>query len=194
MRGIGNHVYVCGMGRQIYRREKQAYWVKFELGMPEVSHEFSVSGLNSIDGWTEDDMYAVGYNGEIWRCVKGKWTEVASPTNLILHRVRVVDRKLVIACGQKGVLLVGEGDSFRTLEHDETPDNFWGMEWFKGQLYLASDDSIYRVVQAERIEKLDIGKIKTCGHLHTSDGVMWSFGTKNLAWTEDGDTWHDVTP
>lgn len=27
-----------------------------------------------------------------------------------------------------------------------------------------------------------------------NDGVLWSFGTKNLAWTENGLEWSNVTP
>ena len=153
-----------------------------------------VSGFNSIDGLGEDDIYAVGYGGEIWRRVNNTWRQLESPTNVILHRVRVVKKKLAYASGQKGVLLRGVGDSWQEIRHDSTQDNLWGLEWFKGTLYMASEDTLYRLNDDDDLDVVDMQGIDTCGHLHANDGVMWSFGTKNIAWSEDAVNWNDVTP
>jgi hypothetical protein len=194
LRGIGNHLYVCGMGRQVYRREGTSNWVRIDQGMRLPVGDTTVAGLNSIDGITEEDIYAVGYLGEIWRFANKVWHKIDSPTNVILHRIRAIRNDLVFVCGQKGVLLRGSGASFGIVPHDATTDNLWGMEWFKEKLYVSSGDMIYVLGPNDDLKPLDLGNLKTCGHLHANDGVMWSFGTKHLAWTEDAKIWHDVTP
>jgi hypothetical protein len=194
LRGIGNHIYVCGMGRQVYRREGTDHWIRIDQNMVLPLGEITIAGLNSIDGLNEEDIYAVGYNGEIWRRAENVWKQIDSPTNVILYRVRAIKDNLVFACGQKGVLMRRAGDFFEVIAHDATTDNLWGMEWFKGRLYVSSEKRIYVLTPDDDLKHLDLGAIKTCGHLHANDGVMWSYGTKHVAWTEDAITWHDVTP
>lgn len=193
LRGIEDHLYVCGMGRQVYRRAGPGQWERHDQGVVLPVGDMRIAGFNSIDGTGENDMYAVGYQGEIWHYSKGVWNQIESPTNVILHRVRVVDSKTVYVGGQGGVLIRGRGDIWRELDHGATKDNLWGMEWFRGHLYVSTDNEVFRLGRNDQLEKVSEG-LEFCGHLHANDGVMWSFGTKQIAWTEDGVTWHDVTP
>jgi hypothetical protein len=194
LRGIGKHLYACGMGRQVYRRDRPGKWVRADRGTVLPTGSATVAGFNAMDGLSEQDLYAVGYGGEVWRCVKGKWRQLDSPTKVMLNRVRVVKKDLVYACGQRGVLLRGTGDSFETIAHGATRDALWGMEWFKGRLYVSSDDAIYQLTGRTSLQALKLGKIATCGHLHANDGVLVSFGSKHLARSEDGERWQDFTP
>jgi hypothetical protein len=182
------------MSRQVYRREGPEHWCRWDEGAVLPIGVIEVAGLNSIDGVCEDDIYAVGFGGEIWRCVDGRWHQVKSPTRVILYCLRVVRKDLIYAVGQKGVLLRGNGDSWEQIAQKETTDDLWGMEWFNETLYVCSNEAIYRVNEDGKFEAIDMGHIKTCGHLHANDGVMWSFGRKHVAWTENGLDWNDVTP
>jgi hypothetical protein len=182
------------MGRQVYRREGAGRWTRQDDGVVLPKGGIKIGGFNSIDGLREDDIYAVGFGGEIWRCVDAQWRPIDSPTNVILHCVRTVRKDLVYACGQKGVLLRGNGDLWEQFAQTETTDDLWGMEWFNETLYLSSDKATYSVKNNGEFEVIDIREIKTRGHLHARDGVMWSFGRKNVAWTEDGVHWTDATP
>lgn len=194
LRGIGEHLYACGMGRQVYRRTGPGKWVRADKGTVLPAGTTTVAGFNAMDGRSEEDIYAVGFGGEIWRCTQGKWRQLDSPTRLMLNHVRVVNEDRVYACGQNGVLLRGSGDDFEIVAHDATRDAWWGMEWFKGKLYVSSEDTVYVLHDDKTLRPLDMGKIATCGHLHANDGILCSFGTKNVAWTEDARRWHDVTP
>lgn len=194
LRWIGNHLYVAGMGRQVYRREGPGRWVRKDQGVVLDRGVIEVAGFNAISGLDEDDIYAVGYGGDIWRRVTSEWRQMESPTNVMLNRVRAIDRGLVYACGQKGVLLRGHGELWETIDHGATTDSLWGMEWFNGRLYASSDAAVYVLEEDDHLKRVDMGGIKSCGHLHANHGVMWSFGTKHLAWTDDGVHWHEVTP
>jgi len=196
LRLIGEHLYVTGMGRQVYRRDGLNKWSRQDMGLVQPLGTLEVSGLNAIDGLNESDIYAVGFGGEIWRYKENKWCQNDSPTNLVLHCVRVIRSDLVYASGQAGILLRGYGNIWESIEHDATDEDLWGMEWFNGKLYVTCDDGLFVLTDSDKLKKADmgLGDSWTCRHLHANDGVMWSFGPKHLAWTEDGKKWIDVTP
>jgi hypothetical protein len=195
MRLIGEHLYACGMARQVYRREG-AKWVRADQGTVLPPGSRDVVGFTSIDGLSEQDFYAVGFEGEVWRCFRGAWTQTDSVTNVVLQSVRVVSKDRVYACGQNGVLLRGTGNRWKVLDTQPIDeDELWSMQVFKGDLYLASETAIYKLDKDEVPRAVDtkLGKKLTHRHLHAADGVMWSFGVKDLLLTEDGKTWRDVT-
>jgi hypothetical protein len=195
LRVIGTHLYAAGMGRQAYRRHDSGRWTRWDAGLlPNSEDVLDIRGINAIDGFTEDDMYAVGFQGEIWRYVRGAWHEVESPTNLILERVRVVRPDRAYSAGQVGTLLRGHGDTWEHVKQTTTEDDFWGMEWFRDRLYLATRNGLYVLVEDDELEPVDTGLPgpRTSAQLHAANGALWSFGPQHLAWTEDGTTWNDV--
>jgi hypothetical protein len=42
--------------------------------------------------------------------------------------------------------------------------------------------------------EVKIENVTSFGHLHAADGVLWSFGTLQLAWTDDGQRWNPEQP
>jgi hypothetical protein len=195
LRPIGHHLYAVGMGRQVYRRHGPHQWGRFDDGLKSIPEGYlEVTGFNAIDGVSEEDMYAVGFNGEIWHCAKGEWREVTSPTNLILERVRVVRPDLVYAAGQGGILLRGHGDAWESVDQTRTDKNFWGLEWFRDRLYLSTNDGVFRLDDRDELESVDLALPgpRTYSQLHANKGALWSFGPKHLSWTEDGKIWVDA--
>lgn len=183
------------MGRQVYRREGVDNWTRQDQGVVLPRGEIQLCGFNSIDGLSEDAIYAVGFNGEIWFRSHNKWQQQSSPTNLVLHKVRVVREDLIFASGQMGTLLRSDGNHWETIEHDAITDDLWGMEWFQGELYLACDSGLFKLDSKDQLVEVDmqLSPKPTCRHLHANDGVLWSCGPKHVIWTEDGQTWNDVT-
>jgi len=195
LRVIGHHLYATGMGRQVYRRLGPAEWGSFDHGLVNISTDYlDITGFNAIDGASEEDIYAVGFDGEIWRCVSGEWRQVASPTNLILERVRTLKPDLVYAAGQGGILLRGHDEVWEVIHQTETDEDFWGLEWFRDRLYLSTDSGLFRLNDRDELESVDLGLggPRTYSQLHANNGALWSFGPKHLSWTEDGGTWNDV--
>ncbi len=123
------------------------------------------------------------------------WRQLDSPTNVVLTRVRVVKPDLIYAVGQQGVLLQSNGETWKVIDHHVTDDDFWGLEWFKDRLYIASEPCLYRLKSTGTLEAVDTGDSEddqTYYDLHANDGVLWSVGPKTLLWT-DGKKWHEVT-
>jgi len=195
LRTIGKHLYAAGMGRQVYCRVRNGAWVRFDEGLLNNPTDYlDVTGVNAIDGLNEGDIYAVGFNGEIWHRSENQWSPVDSPTNLILERVRAIDTDRIYACGQAGVLLRGHGQTWEIVEQVETEDDFWGLEWFLGKLYLATTNQLYRLKSNDTLEPIEQGLsgARTYSQLHAGHGALWSFGLHHLSWTEDGETWNEA--
>jgi hypothetical protein len=197
LRLIGQHLYVAGMGRQVYRREGAGRWVRADAGMVVTQPDpAQIHGFNSLDGPSETDIYAAGFDGEMWRSDGRRWRQLEKLTNLLLNRVRTVAPDQILICGKQGVLLRGHLDAWSVVDHQSTEDELWDVETFNGEVYIATSKRVYRLTAADDLEEVDLGVRgkPTCGSLHANDGVLISVGRKCLCWTEDGRKWHDITP
>ena len=195
VRIIGQHANAAGMDLQVYRRVGPGRWERFEKGIDASWKDIlDVTGFNAIDGLSEDDVYAVGFKGDIWHCINGEWLNVASPTNLIIERVRVVKPDLVFAAGRAGLLLRGHGAILESIDQNATKEDFWGLEWFQGQLYLATPQALFRLTDSDDLEPIDdrLPTPRTYSQLHAGNGALWSFGSRHLSWTTDGERWNEV--
>jgi hypothetical protein len=192
---IGNHLYAVGMWRQVYIRLAVNNWAR--LGndiLDERGSVDNVTGLRSIDGFSEDDIVAVGLEGEIWNWRDGIWLQVTSPTNVILEQVKAVRPNKFYAVGQGGVILEGGGDSWHTVEQDETQDDFWGLEWFNDALYLATATQLFRMARTGELRHIALpgeGSRTLC-RLRTGHGALWAFAAEKAFWTIDGAVWQEA--
>jgi hypothetical protein len=188
--------YAVGMSRQVYRREGADNWTHQDEGTLAPRGVMALSGLNSLDGLTESCIYAVGFNGEIWRRLNGDWQQLNSPTMSVLHTVKVVREDLIFASGQLGTLLRSDGEHWEVIEHGADVADLWGIEWFDGKLYVACDQGLFRLDEHDALQHVDmkLDPLATCRHLHSADGVLLSTGPKHMCWSEDGTLWQDVTP
>lgn len=193
IRYIGKHFYAVGMSRQVYRREDINKWTRQDDEVVAPLGDVAVSGFNAIDGTNEDNIYAVGFNGEIWHRDKKKWSQLESPTNFVLHMVKVIRTDLIFACGQNGVLLKSDGNTWASINQKVTTEDFWGIEWYKGTLYLSCDDGIFRLTDNDTLIKIKLKKgVTTYRNLHANAGLLWSFGPRHLMRTDDGENWNEV--
>lgn len=188
---IGHSLFAVGMGRQVYKRSHQGEWVAISGDILSPKGVPKVCGFNAISGQDEACIWAVGFFGEIFGFDGSSWKQWSSPTNVILHRVVTVSRNLAYATGQLGTLLKFDGSGWFVVCSDADVGNLWGATIFKGVLYVSSEKAIYRLANGD-LQPLKIQGVTSFGHLHANDGVMWSFGTQALAWTEDGTNWQLV--
>jgi hypothetical protein len=194
IRRIGSHIYAVGMDRQAYRREGSSSWQSFgppgwrEQGRPAPSAA-QVTGFEAVDGFSESDVYAVGWRGEIWHWDGKKWHQLPSPTNLVLVDVCCAGDGTVYACGREGLLLKGRDQTWEVVEPPGTPQDLWGLAWFDGRLYLSTFYALYTLGK-NGLEAVDTGaeKAKTFHRLSADDGVLWSIGAKDVL-AFDGKTW-----
>lgn len=191
MQVIDNDVYAVGMGRMIYRR-KDSQWSRFDAGIRELKKLDAISGFKSIHGFNENELYAVGFKGEIWYFENEKWVQVSSPTNLKLEKVVCASDNQVYACGGGGILLRGKKDCWELIEQDLTTSTLWGLQEFNKSIYFSDNSSVYQY-NGDECKKVDMGLERgvSCSYLHANDGVMWSVGNSHIT-RYDGEKWEQL--
>jgi hypothetical protein len=189
VRAIGQHVYCVGMDRQAHRRHSASgSWASFDTGLPPAAAG-DVAGLEAIDGYSETDIYAVGWDGEIWQHDGQRWLERDSPVNTVLVDVCCAEDGWVYACGRNGVLIKGRNDRWSVVDIGGFPDDIWSLASYQGRLYLATMDYVLTLGQ-QSLDVVDMGAdaAKTCYDLVADQGVLWSIGAKDVL-SFDGTAW-----
>lgn len=189
---VGGYAYTCGMDRQVFKREAPGVWVAKHGSMPEQPSSAAVFGFEAIHGLTEDHIYAVGWNGEIWHFNGDNWVQCDSPTQVILTGVVCADDGTSYACGQNGTLLKTKDGEWEAVKNNVTLSNFWGLAWFGGALYVSSMDGIF-VLRGGELEPVDFGDFEPSSFysLTHADGLLWSVGPSEIL-SFDGIDWKKV--
>lgn len=187
---IDGCVYAVGMGREVYRRNSKSEWISIDDGIV-LERDSQFRSLEDIDGFSSDDIYAVGNYGEIWHFNGLTWSERESPTNLDLAKVCCCPNGEVYAVGQNGVVLRGRDSVWETIETSKTED-FTDIVWFGNSLYLCSLSSLYTLAGNELVSvRFGLEKPSTFNILSANDGVLWVIGEKDIM-EYDGKEWSRI--
>ena len=191
IRTIGGSVYAVGMDRQAYRRDQSGKWKCIDKTARPRNRTETV-GFEAIDGFDEKEIYAVGWDGEIWHYNGKTWSQKDSPTNVVLVDVCCAGDGNVYAAGRIGALVCGREDTWELVEHDDIKDGIWSLAWYRDQLYLSTMEAIYTLKDGH-LHRVDMGEDRpdTCYHLSVADGVMWSIGAKDIL-EYDGKSWKRI--
>lgn len=181
VRNIGGKAYAVGMDRQVYRRDAPGLWICIDAEMRKSKSLDSVFGFESIHGFNEKEIYAVGWHGEIWHFDGTFWNRKDSPTNFILTRAYCAPDGRVYIAGQNGLLLRGRRNEWETVPQTATRSDIWDVQWFNDKLYLSTTKLIY-TLEGDDLEMVDTGEDipSTCYHLDAADGILWSIGAKDI--------------
>lgn len=197
VRIIGNHVYVAGTARQVFRRElHDTVWTRCDSGcvIPRSSHE--VGSFHDIDGADEDWLVAVGLRGEIWLSTCGIWKKLDSPAEIRLEAVKHLGGARFIACGAQGTIIQGDGEMLRILEQDLTSETFSSIEVAFGGVYLCTDQGNVFCIDSDNVlHPMNTGLPAAPG------GGFLSFADNNLLFScdshvmvFDGNNWQELHP
>jgi len=186
-RTIEGKAYAVGMNAQVYRRDGDKLWVPLDDGLPP---RFDIE---AIDGFSEEHLIAVGWQGEIWRRLGEYWSREDSPTSLILTGVVCAGDGQAYACGQTGTILKSSGESWQIVEQKCTTEDFWGIEWYRDRIYISTTRFLYQLTH-NGLELVTFGgdAPNSCLHLSTRDDVLWSIGQHDVM-AFDGNSWSRIT-
>jgi hypothetical protein len=186
LRKIGTHLYACGMRHRVFRRGTQK-WVPIDS---EIIEKDVYKSFFSIDGHSEDDIYAVGMGGVIFHYNGQKWQKLESPTNLALNQVRCIKGETYII-GYGGLFFRGDVEGWELLARDSDKYDLTDIVHFDGRFYVASGSRLMTYNESE--ESLDPVKIPIKGELAFGAlccgfGQLWSIGDETIL-RFDGQEW-----
>lgn len=179
--------YACGTDRQVYRSKDGRMWESF--GPANTTQNDEISTLESIDGSSSSNLYAVGGMGEIWHFDGKRWTQQDSPVNAMLNDVMLGPDGSCYICGRSGTVVRGRNGVWNVIDHDFQGEDFWSAAWFSGEVYFASLHHLYRL-HGDSLQLVECGDLEaqTFYHLSSQKGALWSIGQKDLL-AFDGSNW-----
>jgi hypothetical protein len=196
---IGDGVYATGMGRQVYKRNfvddvsKSTFWQRIDKGVVQPLLNDEISGFNSINGISEEEIYCVGWNGEIWLFENKAWEKINSPTNVKLEHLLHDSYGIYYAVGQCGVIVRGKQKAWEIIPQEITTEQFWGGTYFHNTLWVATSSNVYYLDKDDQLILVEIyGEKITTGWLESKDGVIWSIGSNHLFYSFDGIKWNQI--
>lgn len=216
IRSIGKGLYVCGSHRQVHQYVPGAnnplsgHFQNIAGAMrqpplpkppPSESPDYQkwldikLVNLNDIAGHSETDIYVTG--DETWHFDGQTWRQLTLPNDdETMHVIKVIDADTVVIGGANGYLLLGNARTgFKNISSVDDNQTITGLEVFNSTLYIASDSGLFTYNrQSKRIEpyRTDLKVDLVDAHLlEAKDGILWSFGYKDLAYF-DGKSWTRV--
>jgi hypothetical protein len=180
---------VCGMKKQVYLREDAHQW---RCISKEIAGGPGVHGFEAIDGFSLNDIYAVGWAGEVWHYNGADWTKIDIPETNLLTDVCCAGDGMVYIIGRGGTFIVGKQHNWQVYKIKE-PVELVSLCWFNGMLYAASLYNIFTCSADGRIEPVDIpgDYPETCGKLAPGTNSMLSAGERDW-FTFDGTNWKRI--
>lgn len=187
IKNIAGELYVCGYGRQAYKRDPAWRSIAGDI----LTHEPAL-GFFDMDGTGPSCIYAVGWKGEIYLYDSKVWLRDDSPTTVHLASVRCLKDDDIWICGNNGLVLHGSFNNWQVIRDDSLIGNWYSIEEFAGSVYVASNTQLARI-EGSSIIPLDIGLNRplTTHRLHAKDGMLWSIGAKDVL-AFDGQHWTEV--
>jgi hypothetical protein len=184
LRQIGAHLYACGSGRQVVRREGTR-WVRFD---DEIVMSKPTSGLTSIDGNSEVDVYAVGLGGDLFHHDGRNWSKLESPTNFGLNCVRCFDG-VTYVCGYHGLFMRGGTRAWEVLSGERGHHHLWSIAGGFDRIFFSSEYEIFTYA-AGSITQVELPFLEdvTFGAMTFGFGKLWIAASAGVV-QFDGEEW-----
>ncbi|MGE8497536.1 MAG: hypothetical protein ACN6O6_08500 [Pseudomonas sp.] len=189
LRSIGGRLYACGTQRQLLRREAGT-WVDHDEGLYRPLVDQVDATLRALDGFAEDDIYAVGMHGHIWHWDGQRWSQLESQSTWMLNAVLCAPDGQVYAGGVAGTLLQGSArDGWRRIDGMALDQSIESLAWFGGQLYAAAQGQLL-IWDGARLSEVETGVAgeQAFFALHACEQALWSVGNTCVL-SFDGTTW-----
>ena len=200
-RQIAGYLHVVSGRRGICRRTGLDTWTSlcppFSLNPKTSREEYELTrgwGFRDIDGFTLDDLYAVGGRADVWHYDGRTWKQVLLPTNMLLESVCCAPDGTVYIAAQSGTLIAGrgseKGSKWGIVHKDMLSLPYRDLVWHEGQLYGGNDYGLWKLTPSGMVPMNLPDQIKVCcGNLSVHDGILLMAGPHGAAFMAD-DVWH----
>lgn len=187
VRAIGDSLYIVGMGRLVMERVDVGQWR--DMGPQGDRVKGQVVGFEDIGGFSTEEVYAVGWQGEIWWRDKLKWRQVDSPVSANLNSIACGAEGLVYIVGDDGVMLEGRHENWKVIDTGKS-ENLLDVAVYKQQVFVVTDFSIFCLSPGGQLVAddnfVEDDRPSTCLHLIESPDAVFSMGPSDLFRLTDG--------
>lgn len=183
---IDGRAYAVGLRGCVFALDDSGRWSWSGKGLPEEVN------LEAIDGYGIEDLFAVGFRGEIWHFNGKVWESEVVPTNVNLTSVLCTPEGVVYAAGHSGTLLRGSRGMWEILAQEVAKEDLWDLEWFGGRLFASSLGGVYSL-NGNALEPVNFGATRpeSTYRLSATRELLWSVGEGDVM-AYDGAQWRRV--
>src|SRR4029077_7350875 len=178
---ISDDIYLCSMGRLVLRRQGPDKWI--DAAPKAQLPPDAVIGFEDIAGFSDQEFYAVGWQGEIWWRDKGRWRQGDSPVSANLNAIACAPDGNAYVVGDGGVMLRGRRDEWHVLDTGRG-ENLMDVESHNQQIYVVTDFRILLLDNDTLVNDENFGDDEdrpvTCLHLLKGSDAIFSMGPKDL--------------
>ena len=199
---IGEDLYVCGLMRQVYKRNGG----QWDLISGDILLESKTypRGFTDIEGFDEKNIYVVGDHGEVFFYDGHNWYQEDFKTNAHLHVITPYSSQKMLVAGSFGIVGLGYHDHWQLFKFDQPIEgideddlegrDWWGAAVYNDTVYLTGDQGIWTLdIETEEFSPVNIPikKDYSSHQLFASEGYLWSLGGKDIL-VFDGETWQEI--
>lgn len=196
VRQIDGEAYVVSSKRGLARRVGPEQWQSLcppiERMPTSRGEEYEMTrdwGFEDADGYSVDDLYAVGGRADLWHLDADSWRQIRLDVPLRFESVCCGGDGVVYIGAQSGVLLAGRGDRWQLLDEGSSRLPYHDLVWHDGSLYGANVRGLWQLHDGRmRPVELPAEVADCCGHLCAREGALLMAGEGGAAVFEDG-TW-----
>lgn len=189
LRSIAGSLYACGTQGQLLRRQDDT-WVDHDQGLFRPLSGQVDRMLRALDGFADDDLYAVGMGGQISHWDGSRWQALHSPTGWMLNDVCCAPDRQVYIGGVAGTLLRGSASrGWQAIEGAGPADSIESLAWFDGKLYAAAQNRLFcwDGVALTAVSP-GVSGSQAFFRLHACEQALWSVGD-DCVLSFDGNVW-----
>lgn len=188
------YAYACGPRGYVARRVGADQWEYLGHHFPDTKniHILNNQSFKDIDGFSENDMYAVGGKGKVWHYDGQSWTPVIFPSDMNLYSVCCGGDGEVYICAESGTVFKGRESKWSQIAGGGFIAPFNDMVWFQGQVWATSDSRIL-TIKDDCIEYplLPDEVMASSGSMAVGDGVLLVAGDGGAAF-HNGTLWQSL--
>jgi hypothetical protein len=196
IRNILGHAYVCSGNRGLGVRRGVNNWEwlssVFRYPMTGENGLREDTGFEDVDGFSLNDIYLVGGQGDVWHFDGQRATQIDFPANAGLYCVCCGGDGNVYIGGTEGRMFMGRGDRWKELRAPLQGLPMDELAWHDGRLWATNDFGIWWVKGNKVIEADIPGFARVCsGSVSAHDGLLLLGGRGGVAYHKDGE-WHSL--
>ncbi|MEQ4777548.1 hypothetical protein ABN078_04820 [Providencia huaxiensis] len=188
---IEGYAYYVGSAREIYKRVDIGKWERLQKGIPGGETDTDM-GFTDLDGFSEQDMYAVGGEGDVWHYDGEQWIPCGFPSNEQLSAVLCAPDGYVYIGGEGGSLWRGRQFQWEKLNHGGSTILLNQLRWFEDKVWACDDYRLQCWDGNEMVRPMDGDEsVLLSGHMDVRDGILVVAGDYSVD-LYDGTVWHKI--
>ncbi|MFV0481991.1 MAG: hypothetical protein ACK5LP_08400 [Campylobacteraceae bacterium] len=186
LKTIDGYLYLCGGGRTISKRVDKGKWKTLNDLIPREYGEDG--GFSDIDGFGENDIYAVGGRGDVLHFNGKECKQINFPSNKELKSVCCAGDGNVYINGFDGIF-VGRDDKWKNIGRVYDPEKISDIIWYEDMVWMTNGYRIWNIKNGVMIRDAIVPKLiekSTNLSISANDGILLIAGMRGAVFKEDG--------